>query len=278
LIAALLALAASASWGVSDFLGGHTSRRLTLATVMGLSTPIGLVILGILIAVRWQAPPNATFAIWAAVTGVLGAAGISALYHGLTVGRMGVVAPIAATAPLIPVTVGLARGERPSALQGAGMGLALIGMVLTGREHDSSSRRRMASGVGWALIAAATFGGSLIALDEAANGDPYWATFVVRAASTLAVATALLVTRSPVRAPRSLLPVLFVIALLDVGGTVLFAVSTTKGLISVVSVLVSLVPVFVALLARIVLHERLERVQLGGAALAVAGVAFISAG
>jgi drug/metabolite transporter (DMT)-like permease len=278
LAAVLLALAASASWGISDFLGGLTSRRLTLATVMGLTMPIGLVAIGILIAVRWQAPPNATFALWAALTGVLGAAGISSLYRGLALGRMGVVAPIAATAPLIPVTVGLARGERPSVLQGAGMALALIGVVLTGREHDTTSLRRVASGAGFGLIAGATFGGSLISLDEAANGDPYWATFVIRVAASLAVATVLLATRSPVRAPRSLWPAMGVIAVLDIGGTVLFAVSTTKGFISVVSVLVSLVPVFVALLARIVLQERLVRIQLAGAALAVAGVAFISAG
>jgi drug/metabolite transporter (DMT)-like permease len=278
LAAVLLALAASASWGISDFLGGLTSRRLTLATVMALTTPIGLVAIGILIAVRWQAPPNATFALWATLTGVLGAAGISSLYRGLALGRMGVVAPIAATAPLIPVTVGLARGERPSVLQGAGMALALIGVVLTGREHDTTSTRRVASGAGFALIAAATFGGSLISLDEAANGDPYWATFVIRAAASLAVGTVLIAARSPVRAPRSLWPAMGVIAVLDIAGTVLFAVSTTKGLISVVSVLVSLVPVFVALLARIVLQERLERIQLCGAALAVAGVAFISAG
>jgi drug/metabolite transporter (DMT)-like permease len=278
LAAVLLALAASASWGVSDFLGGLTSRRLSLATVMGLTTPIGLAAIGILVAARWQAPPNVTFALWAALTGVLGAAGISSLYRGLTVGRMGVVAPIAASAPLIPVTIGLARGERPSALQGIGMGLALIGVVLTGREPDSAARRRMASGAGYALIAAATFGGCLISLDEAANSDPYWASFVIRVAASLAVAAVLLATRSPVRAPRPLWPAMAVIAVLDVAATVLFAVSTTKGLISVVSVLTSLVPVFVALLARIVLHERLDRLQLGGAATAIAGVALISAG
>jgi drug/metabolite transporter (DMT)-like permease len=71
---------------------------------------------------------------------------------------------------------------------------------------------------------------------------------------------------------------LAVIATLDVGGVMLFAVSTTKGLISIVSVLVSLVPVFVIVLARTVLHERLERIQIGGAATAVAGAALISAG
>ena len=278
MVAVLLALAASASWGVSDFLGGLTSRRLTLATVMGLTTPLGLVAIGVLVAIRWQAPPSISFILWGALTGVLGAVGISSLYRGLTVGRMGVVAPISATAPLIPVTVGLARGERPSALQGIGMGLALVGVVLTGREHDSETGRRVASGAGFGLIAAVTFGGSLISLDQAANSDPYWATLVLRAAATFAVAAALLITRSPVRAPRSVWPTLTVIAVLDIGGTVFFAVSTTKGLISVVSVLVSLVPVFVAFLARFVLHERLERVQLAGATSAVAGVVLISAG
>jgi drug/metabolite transporter (DMT)-like permease len=278
LVAVLLALAASASWGVSDFLGGLASRRLTLATVMGLTTPIGLVAIGVLVAIRWQAPPSISFILWGALTGVLGAAGISSLYRGLTVGRMGVVAPISATAPLIPVTVGLARGERPSALQGIGMGLALVGVVLTGREHDSETGRRVASGAIFGLIAAVTFGGSLISLDQAANSDPYWATLVLRAAATFAVAAALLVTRSPVRAPRSVWPTLTAIAVLDIAGTVFFAVSTTKGLISVVSVLVSLVPVYVAFLARFVLHERLERVQLAGASSAVAGVVLISAG
>ena len=277
--AVLLALAASASWGVSDFLGGLASRRLTLATVMGLTTPIGLIAIGLLVLVRWEPPPGTGSILWGVLTGILGAIGISSLYHGLSVGRMGVVAPIAATAPLIPITVGLARGERPSSLQAAGMGLALVGVVLTGRERDEASGvRRVASGAAFGLVAAAAFGGSLIALDEAANSDPYWATFVIRAASTLAVAAVLLTRRMPVRTPRSMLPALVAIAVLDVGGTVLFAVSTTKGLISVVAVLVSLVPVVVALLARTVLHEHLERVQVAGAALAIAGVACISAG
>ena len=53
--------------------------------------------------------------------------------------------------------------------------------------------------------------------------------------------------------PRATLvwPALAVIAALDVAGTVLFSVSTTKGLISIVAVLISFVPVFVALLARV---------------------------
>ena len=155
MIAVLLALAASASWGVSDFLGGLTSRRLTLPTVMAITTPLGLVAIGILVAVRGEPPPPAVFAGWAALAGVLGAIGLASLYHGLSVGRMGVVAPISATAPLIPIVVGLARGDRPSAIQGIGIAFALVGMVLTSREHDTGSgRTRVATGVVFGLIAA----------------------------------------------------------------------------------------------------------------------------
>ena len=78
--------------------------------------------------------------------------------------------------------------------------------------------------------------------------------------------------RRPVRAPRSYWPALGVIAALDVLGTVFFSVSTTKGLISIVAAVISFVPVFVALLARVVLHERLQRIQLAGAGIAITGV------
>src|SRR3954471_6500237 len=131
LTAILLALAAAASWGVSDFLGGLTSRKLSLPTVMAITTPLGLGVIGAIVAIRGDPPPATSFVLWGAATGVLGAIGISALYQGMTVGRIGVVAPISATAPLVPIVFGLARGERPSPLQGVGIACALVGMVLT---------------------------------------------------------------------------------------------------------------------------------------------------
>jgi drug/metabolite transporter (DMT)-like permease len=72
--------------------------------------------------------------------------------------------------------------------------------------------------------------------------------------------------------------VLAVIAGLDVIGTIFFSVSTTKGLISIVAAVIAFVPVFVALLARVFLHERLAQIQIAGAALAITGVALITAG
>jgi drug/metabolite transporter (DMT)-like permease len=277
--AVLLALAASASWGVSDFLGGLTSRRLSLATVMGITTPLGVVLIAVVVAARGTAPPGSSFLLWGALAGVLGAAGIGSLYYGLSVGQMGVVAPISATAPLIPITFGLVRGDRPTSVQAIGIGFALVGMVLTSREHDSGSgRTRIATGAVFGLIAAVALGFSLVTLDEAANADPYWATLILRTASSVAVLAVVLALRRPISARRSYWPTLGVIAALDAGGTILFSVSTTKGLISIVAAVVAFVPVFVALLARAFLHERLAQIQIAGAALAITGVALITAG
>jgi len=73
-------------------------------------------------------------------------------------------------------------------------------------------------------------------------------------------------------------PALVVIGALDVTANSLFAIASTKGLLSLVSVAGSLYPVTTVLLARAVLGERLARVQQVGVALALGGVAMIAAG
>lgn len=276
--AVLLALAASACWGFSDFLGGLRTRVASVVVVLGISAPVGLAAIAAVVAVRATGAPGGLFWLWASLAGIGGAIGIAALYQGLAVGRMGVVAPITATSPLIPVVVGLTRGERPSTLQYTGMALALVGVVLAAREAEKGViERRVAAGVGFAAIAFIGFGSTQLALDAASNDDPYWATFVLRASFTVVLVTAYLVTRAKAP-PRALLPSLFVIGILDVGGTLLFAIATSKGFVSVVAVLASLFPVIVIVLARIVLHERLARIQYAGGAIALAGAALISAG
>jgi drug/metabolite transporter (DMT)-like permease len=276
LAAVLLALAASASWGVSDFLGGLKTRSVAVLTVLMVSQPAGLLLLGAVVVVRWDAPPGGWWPLWAAVGGLGGAVGIGALYRGLAVGAMGIVAPITSTSPLIPLTVGLARGERPSAIQLTGIAVALVGVALAGWERDGAGfRGRAAVGAGLALVAAASFGSSQVGLEAASNADPYWATFVLRVASCVLVAA--LCLRARPAWPGRIWPTLAIVGVLDTFATILFAVATTKGLFSVVAVLAAH-PVLVAILARVVLGEQLTAVQRGGALAAIGGAAAISAG
>ncbi len=278
MLAVLLALAASVCWGLSDFVAGLKSRSLPLPAVLAIVVPGGLPLLAIAVAVRGSGPPGAAFALYAALAGAAGAVGVAGLYRGLAVGAMGIVAPITATAPLIPLAVGLGRGERPSALQAGGIALALAGIVMAAREPLARGRRpRAAAGATFAVIAACGFGIALVALDAASNRDPYWSALGSRSTTALLV-LALALARRPRLPGRAAWPALVFAGTLDAFATGLFAVSTTKGLVSVVAVLASLYPVVIAILARVVLHERLAATQRFGAAAALGGAALISAG
>jgi drug/metabolite transporter (DMT)-like permease len=154
----------------------------------------------------------------------------------------------------------------------------MVGVAFAGWEPaEPGARRQLSAGAGLAVLAAVAFGSSQVALQSAAADDPYWATFILRIASSVLVLAALLRYR-PGGSPAGMWVVLITIGLLDSGATELFAIATTKGLLSVVAVLAALYPVLVAILARVVLHERLTVVQRGGAVAAVAGAAAISAG
>jgi drug/metabolite transporter (DMT)-like permease len=238
----------------------------------------GLVVAGIAVAITGDPLPSSRQVAWAAFAGLVGVGGLAAFYRGLAVGSMGIVGPISTTAAIVPLVYGLARGERPSALQAAGVALAVLGVVGASLEHvPETQRRRIGTGVGLALLAAAGFGCSLIGLSRAAPGGIAWAVWIMRIVAVpcmLALAFAL-----GVHGPsRRMWPLLIGVGIGDTGATLLYAAATTRGLLSVVAVLASLYPVVIVVLARTLLGERIARPQLLGVAVALAGVALISAG
>src|SRR5215211_3798954 len=114
--------------------------------------------LAILVAAVLAGAPterDAAATAWAAGVGLLGLLGLLAFYRALAIGTMSVVAPISATGVAIPVFVGLLSGERPGALQVAGILLACAGVVLAGREtpsDDAETRRAGRTAIGLALL------------------------------------------------------------------------------------------------------------------------------
>jgi drug/metabolite transporter (DMT)-like permease len=191
---------------------------------------------------------------------------------------MSIVAPISATAAVVPVVVDLASGGRPSPAQAVGIGLAVVGVVLASRPPGSGDGRpRAARGVALALVAALSFGVLLTALGEASQGDPYWGTLTMRATSFTLLALAALVLRPSFALGERDLPVLCLIGVLDTAGNALFAVATTESLLSVAAVLGQLYPVVTVLLARALLGERISRGQGIGVVSAFAGVALVTA-
>jgi drug/metabolite transporter (DMT)-like permease len=279
MIAVALALGAAVAWGAADFLGGLKSRALATIVVVGFGQATGLVFVAGFLAVRGDGAPAARYFVYAALAGIAGAVGIGALYRGLAVGAMSIVAPITATGAVIPVVVGVGTGERPTEIQGAGLALALGGVVLAARQQGGEDLHgRVAAGVGLALLAALGIGSFLVALDAASEGGVAWALLVQRTVCLGLVLAAAVLVRPAVSFSRVDVAPLVAIGALDMAANALFAVASTRGLVSVVSVVASLYPVTTVMLARLLLGERIAGAQQVGVAGALSGVVLITAG
>jgi uncharacterized membrane protein len=279
-VAVLLALCGAAAWGVGDFCGGLASRRLHVLTVLLLSQLAGLA--GVLVwALASGDPIPGTGEAAAAVgAGAAGLVGLGALYRGFAVGSMGIVAPISAASPLVPLAVDLARGTAPSALQWAGIAVVLAGIACVSWEPgaDEKSSRRFAAGAGLAVVAALGFGLFVVGLDAAAASSVPWTIVLARATSVSLALLAALAVGAPLSSPARLLPLVLAVGVFDTGANVLVAQATTVGSAGIVAVLSALYPLVTIALARIVLSERLRRPQRAGGAAALAGAALVAAG
>jgi drug/metabolite transporter (DMT)-like permease len=288
LMTAVLALLSSALWGSADYLGGTVSRRLSPVVVVGVSQTLALVLLVPAVLLLGAPSDPGGYLPWALAAGVIGPAALMTFYAALSIGTMGVVAPVAATGVVVPVAIGLFGGERPTGLQLIGIAAAVAGVVLASgpevRAVETHEARGGARSLVLAGLAAVGFGLTLWLIAGGSASSVGMTLLVQRVTSvTLFVSAAVVVVWSgrPGRpggpAARDL-PVLLAVGAADVAANGLYALASRSGLLSVVSVLGSLYPVATALLARFLDDERLRPVQLVGVAVALVGVVLIGAG
>ena len=275
--AALLALAGALSWGVGDFIGGLASRAARVLTVLALSQAIGLagVLVWVLVA---RDPFPGVSDVWpAAAAGAAGAVGLAALYRGMALGAMGIVAPISAASPVVPLVVDAAHGIVPSVLQCVGVAVVLAGIATLSRDSMTGAPR-LAAGAGLAVVAALGFGLFVVGLDAGADESAPWAVVAARSTSVALCVLVALATRASLRVSGVMVPAVVAVGVFDTGANVLVAFAVTLGAAGVVSVLSALYPVATVLLARLVLGERLDRVKRAGGVAALAGAALVAAG
>jgi drug/metabolite transporter (DMT)-like permease len=297
-LALTLSLGASIAWGASDFIAGLRSRTTAVLTVLLVSQVAGLVLYIPFLAVLGGPAPSLSSALLGCLAGTFYLLGLAALYRGLAGGIMAIVAPMAAVDAVIPVGFGLLTGDHPGVIPTIGSCVALAGVILASLpagEEDStyvvrdSTRKSIAFG----LVAALGFGCFMVALAGASDGGALWAVGYSRVTSVILVVLAVGYTRitSVLVMPGFASAIhrgdelkargsasLAAIGGLDVGATVLFALATTGGLLSLVAIMGSLYPVFTVLLAAAVLRERPHAMQRAGAAGALLGAALIAAG
>ncbi|WP_193614908.1 DMT family transporter [Nocardioides lijunqiniae] len=274
----LLSLLAAASYGLSDFVGGVVSKRVspwTIALVGQLGGAVPFLVIGL----TRDASLGSEVLAWAALAGLGNGLGTTFLYRGLSSGRMGVVAPVSGVgAALLPILVGLATGERPSPLVWLGILAAIPAIWLVAREPRSRSSDRAGSGALDGVLAGVGFGtlfSALAQVPEEAGVLPLALNQLVAAAVVVAVAVVLRVPWVP-RQPAALLGL--VSGCLGAAATGLFLVATRGGNLTVAAVITSLYPAFTVLLALAVLRERVHLAQAVGLGLCAVTVVLVALG
>jgi drug/metabolite transporter (DMT)-like permease len=261
---------------------------------------------GLVVAVvAGESVPSSDSLFWSALAGTAGVIGLGAFYYSLSRGTMGVVAPLAAVIGAgLPVVVGVISGETIDVSRGVGMAAALTAVVLIslpGGESTEDQRRLTRldlSQLPFVVTAGVGFGLFFVFLDRATtHGETWWPLVIVRLVGVALTVAALLVAvaRSPERTWRRradvvlglpklraralpigvLLLLFFVTGAGDLGGNAFFILAVRADALSVAVVLSSLYPVVTALLAALLLRERLRPIQVAGVVLASLSVPFL---
>jgi len=270
-------LISAVTWGSGDFGGGLLSRRAPLFSVVGVTQFVGI-FAALVIAVLLGEPfPALSDIAWAVGAGIGGMIGITCLYRGLAVGRMGVVAPTAGVlGATIPVVFGFLVEGVPTPMTIAGIVAALVAVVLVTRAPGHGTDRP--SGVRWALAAGVAIGAFNICIGQFSGDSAFGLLVFIRLLQVAVISLLIVLWRQPWRMPVDMLPKLVLIGVLDMAGNATFILATQAGALAIATVLASLYPVVTVILAIVILREHLTRSHVAGIVLTAVAIVLIAAG
>jgi drug/metabolite transporter (DMT)-like permease len=270
-----LGLASAASWGGGDFSGGLASKRTPLLGVLVAGQTTGTALVAATALLAGEPWPSAAAVAWGVAAGAIGAIGLAALYRGLAIGRMALVAPVSAVlSAAIPVAWGALAEGLPPASKLTGFALALAGIWLVARADGPGDGRE---GLGLALVAGCGFGGFLVLMHEAAQGGTFWPLAAARGTSAALALGVALARRQAIVPARAVAPLAVLSGVLDAGGNACFVLAAKAGRLDVAAVLSSMYPAATVLLAAVLLRERVSRPQGAGLVAVLAAIALIAA-
>jgi drug/metabolite transporter (DMT)-like permease len=305
----LLGLTAAVLYGSGDFLGGMATRRAHVLPVLMLADTAG-VIVALAAAATSPGPVRLAGLAWGISAGLIGGLGLIIFYIGLATGPMSVVAPVSGlVSTILPVAVALAQGERPGAGVYAGAVLCLVAIVLASSAGNTGEVRPDRAGpsraepsrtepsraepsqagpgragpgraIGYGVVSGAAFGLFFLLIRNAGQSGELWPVAAGRIGELAIVLIAAAVLRRrvlPRRTDGRLLLAAAGAGVIDVVANICYVAATRTGMFGLAVVLAALYPGVTVLLARMVLGERLRRVQRAGLVLAAIGILLVAA-
>ena len=278
--ALVLSVSAALAWGVVDFGAGLKSQRLSVFTVVCGMQLVGSLGAAVFLVTTANGSLSTDTAVLGLAAGAVTSVGLAALYQGLAIGPMSLVAPISATGVVIPVIVGLATGDDPSAAQGLGMILAIAGMLVVLRTSDDGGGATMdrprAVAVGLGALSAVGLGVYYLSANAVADNQGGWFSFLGQLTAGSILAALLLARRVSIPA-RSDLNGIAVLGALSFAAWILSQTAFDAGHLSLTATIISTYPVTTILLAVAITREAMRPLQALGLVGVFAGIALIAA-
>lgn len=282
-MAVVYGLLAALMWGVTDFMISVSGRSYGVHRAMLYAQSVGVVAIGLCMLLPIaQAPEPSSLVGWAAalLSAPIGVGATLALYQGLKVGKVSIVAPVTATFGAVTALLSLATGERLALSVLAGIGCVVAGAVLLGAQRRRSDEVSTTSGLRWALLASIGYGVQFwlqgrFAVPTLGSVLPVWLYYLT--------STTLLLGAVPLRRQALGLPMrgaawVAGTGLVAVSGFLVLSLGMGTGEVAVVAVLASLQSGVTVYLAGIFHRERLAPRQWLGLIATVVGLMAVHQG
>jgi uncharacterized membrane protein len=272
---AAYSLAAVLAWGTSDFLGGYATRRADAFLFTTIVNAGGLFLMTALLSTTNSALPSPRNALWVLVGGVSGGASLAIFYRALSMGKMGLAAPVAAVlGAAIPTLFSMITEGLPSLIRTIGFILAVGGLWLITRSEDGTTPE----GIELAVLAGIGFAAFYLCVRQAGSSSAVWIASLTRTGGLLVTGLIVVLQRRFGAITSAAVRWGVVTGCVDSLGTMLFVRASQSGRLDEAVVLSSLYPAITVLLARVFLKEHFTPWKLAGVLAALAAVPMIAKG
>jgi len=276
----LLGILSAFSFGIGDFLARFSSQEVGFKNSLFWMLIVGAIFYIILFSIFGSGlNPNSIGLSNSFLSGILIMFGLLCLYRGLQMGPVSIVAPIAAINPLFVFLIRYALGSEPTLLQWMATIVVISGAILVSVSADSHqeslglNKQQIKESVVVSFIASVTLALGLIFSQEATNTlEPLETVIYIRFFSLLGIASILLFSKSKIFITKKAMPILFFQGILETTGYFCLVSAYAFDKVSIAVVISSGFGLVTVVLARLILKEKISKIQGSGIFLTFLGV------
>ncbi len=263
MLSSLYGLLSALTWGAGDFTGGIVSRRAGVYRAAFYGEGTGILFLVAMLAIYREPVPGWTAWAWSAVAGAIGSVGLVSLFRALVECRMSIAAPVSALmAAVLPVIASALIEGLPGPEKYIGFALALLAIWLISQEDNHPKKLRMhLADLRLPLFSGVCFGIYFILMHQGSRTATIWPMLAARCAGTMVLFFFAIAHRQLSLPDKRTAPLVLLNSAGDIAGNTFYILSGQVGRLDIAAVLGSLYPGTTVLLAGLLLHERLNRLQ-----------------